>query len=210
MGGRTAASEPAWSPDGDWLVISGTDAQNGRRSLYFLRRLPQTGSHAPPRSAFGWSVIRQASEPVWSPDGRDIAFTATGDDGPKIQIVRAQRYGPGSITAGRPKTLLDGASSFSWSERRCPDRLRRLRHAPREHRARRKRHRRPGDRGRSEREPLVVARWRLDRLRRPVERADRGMPTYDQRCRGQARYLDVGACMQGVGGCRHPPGDDGV
>jgi len=107
--------EPAWSPEGDWLVISGTDVNNGRRDLYFLLPLPQTGSHAPPRSGFGWSVIHQASEPVWSPDGREVAFTATADDGPKILIVRAQRYGPGSITAGHPKTLLDRASSFSWS-----------------------------------------------------------------------------------------------
>ena len=103
--------EPAWSPDGEWLVISGTDAHDDRQSLYLLT----PDGHAPPRSEIGF--VNQASEPTWSPDGRDIAFTETGDDGPEIQIVRMHRYSGGrSITTrGRPRTFLEGASSFSWS-----------------------------------------------------------------------------------------------
>ncbi len=103
--------EPAWSPDGEWLVISGTDSHDGRRSLYLLT--PE--GYAPPRSGIGF--VNQANEPTWSPDSRDIAFTETGQEGPEIQIVRTDRYSGGrSITTrGRPRTFLEGASSFSWS-----------------------------------------------------------------------------------------------
>jgi Tol biopolymer transport system component len=105
--------EPSWSPDGKWLVVSGTDVNSGRRDLYFV----SSNGYAPPRSGIGWGSISQPSEPAWSPNDRAIAFTSMGNDGPEIRVVRPDRYGGGSITTiGHPKTLLERASSPSWSQ----------------------------------------------------------------------------------------------
>ncbi len=106
--------EPSWSPDGAWLVVSGTDANSGRRDLYFV----SSDGYAPPRSRIGWGRISQPSEPAWSPNDRAIAFTAMGDDGPEIWIVRPYSYAGGSSmsTQGHPRTLLSRASSPSWSQ----------------------------------------------------------------------------------------------
>jgi Tol biopolymer transport system component len=105
--------EPSWSPDGKWLVISGTDVGTGRRSLYFV----SSDGYAPPRSGFGWPMS-QPSETAWSPNDRAIAFTTMGADGAEIRIVRPDRYyGGRSITThGRPTILLERASSPTWSQ----------------------------------------------------------------------------------------------
>ena len=86
---------------------------SGRRGLYFV----SSDGYAPPRSGIGWS-ISQPSEPAWSPLDRAIAFTAMGDAGPEIQIVRPSRYAGGKsmTTNGSPTTLLEQASSPSWSQ----------------------------------------------------------------------------------------------
>jgi Tol biopolymer transport system component len=113
----TDVDDPAWSPDGRWLVFGGTDVTQGAvngngRGLYFIS--PE--GEGAPRSAVGFLSSAQG-DPSWSPDGRRIAFTATGDDGPEVRIVRtAPREGGTSITAdGAAETLLEGASSPSWS-----------------------------------------------------------------------------------------------
>jgi dipeptidyl aminopeptidase/acylaminoacyl peptidase len=93
--------EPAWSPDSQWISFSSNrtaDADANRNSDIFVvaAKAGQT-----PRAVA--SDLRPATTPVFSPDGRTIAFVAGGD--PKDMW-----YGPGHVAvapvAGGPSVPL--------------------------------------------------------------------------------------------------------
>jgi WD40 repeat protein len=81
-----AENEPAWSPDGQWLVVTGTDTAVGIVSA--------NGGAVRPLGVKGFN-------PSWSPDGRTIAIPG----GHAVQLVQADGTGL--------RTLLS-TSSDNW------------------------------------------------------------------------------------------------
>jgi hypothetical protein len=61
-------SEPAWSPDGQWLAYSSDES--GRKQVHLLN-IPTGHSQ---QLTFATDGLRSAWSPVWSPDGTRIAF----------------------------------------------------------------------------------------------------------------------------------------
>ncbi len=79
-------SQPRWSPDGKWIAFvrgSGEAPKNGKPPASQLALLSMSGGEA-------WTITdlpRSAGDPVWSPDGKRIAFLcdANPDDLAKQQ-----------------------------------------------------------------------------------------------------------------------------
>ena len=109
--------EPAWSPDSQWISFSSNrtaDADANRNSDVFV---VATKAGQTPRAVA--SDPRSASSPVFSPDGRTIAFIAGGD--PKDLW-----YGPGHVAvvpvAGGPAVALTASLDRDVSQPRfSPD-----------------------------------------------------------------------------------------
>ncbi len=91
-------SGPSLSPDGKWIAytVTTTDlAADKRNSAVWLMRADGTGARE----------IAAGDSPVWSPDGRTIAYTSGG----QISLY--------DVAAGKPRKLAEiagGASSLKW------------------------------------------------------------------------------------------------
>ena len=108
---KKGAYDPAWSPDGQWLVYSARAEKADETDLYIMhpdgsgrQRLTDGGKD------------RGAS---WSPDGTQIAFLRQQDNGFALYTIDLDRSS-GGIAAGKPQRLgdfidADGISGTSWT-----------------------------------------------------------------------------------------------
>lgn len=79
-GGRWQNETPAWSPDGRWVVyISTRDSKTAGK--YGLFVVPGTCSPPAQPGAVVLSSDLDVRVPAWSPDGRQIAFSARNSNG---------------------------------------------------------------------------------------------------------------------------------
>ena len=108
---------PALSPDGKWIAydVTTTDMEaNKRNTAVWLMRADGTGGRA----------LGAGDSPVWSPDGKTIAFTSGGqislyDAGTAKTRKLAEITGGASALKWTPdgKGLLARAAPSSWSKR---------------------------------------------------------------------------------------------
>ncbi|MFM7067251.1 MAG: TolB family protein [Gammaproteobacteria bacterium] len=118
--GRTPTHEDIWllkrvgapvaSPDGRWAVISVTDPAYDDTQASDLWLVPTDGSAAPRRLT---ATRAGESGAAWSPDSRQLAFSAQreGDDAPQIYLLDIARGGE----AQRVTSLVIGARAPQFS-----------------------------------------------------------------------------------------------
>jgi Tol biopolymer transport system component len=100
-----AAMSATWSPDGGSMVMSILDTTSGRQSVWLHDRQRGTAT----RLTFGQRDV----SPVWSPDGKWIAYGTADDGGLTREIVRIPSRG-----GGAEETLVQvpaGIVPLSWS-----------------------------------------------------------------------------------------------
>ncbi len=88
------SSQPAWSPDGKWIVFERTPGSDLQHRLYLIR-------------ADGSRLHRLAggTYPAWSPGGKLIAFTRRTTNG--VWVIPA--------TGGKPRRISRAGSCPTWS-----------------------------------------------------------------------------------------------
>jgi dipeptidyl aminopeptidase/acylaminoacyl peptidase len=102
---------PAVSPDGKWVVFSVTEpSYDEKEQVTDLWVVPADGSAKPRRIT---SMKAGESDPVWSPDGKRIAFSAKRDADEQSQIYVLDLVGGGE--AQRVTNLSTGVRSPKWS-----------------------------------------------------------------------------------------------
>jgi len=108
-------TQPAWSPDGGWIVFASTRGRAGGTSLWVVAARPDAQPRAlvPPRRG---AIDR---DPVWSPDGRAIVFSSNraGTFDLWRVDVRADADGWPTVAAGA-RRITDGSTdevSPAWS-----------------------------------------------------------------------------------------------
>jgi TolB protein len=105
---QNGAFDASWSPDGEWLAYA---ARNGARSNVYARRV-EDGEE------FQLSKLDLARSPVWSPDGKSVAFLSGQRGSFEVMVVDVERKG-GEITVSNERTLIsdaaaDATSGLSW------------------------------------------------------------------------------------------------
>ena len=108
------ADDLAISPDGLSAAYSRIEPEAGRPRLY-VRRFAERTAHAV--TAGEWPE----RFPVWSPDGRTLAYELKKNDATNVAVVPASGGSPRLVTAERNESW-----PFGWSPARRSDRVRRL------------------------------------------------------------------------------------
>jgi Tol biopolymer transport system component len=91
LSSRSTENSPAFSPDGNWLLVS-SDRSGG---MYQIYRSDVEGNGATELTKlFGYTV----GSPVWSPDGRRIVFDARVQGNPDIWVMNADGSQPLRMT----------------------------------------------------------------------------------------------------------------
>jgi TolB protein len=88
------SSQPAWSPDGKWIVFERTPWSDLQHRLYLIRA---DGSHL--------HRLAGGTYPAWSPNGKLIAFTRRRASG--VWVVRA--------SGGTPRRISPAGKCPTWS-----------------------------------------------------------------------------------------------
>ncbi len=104
--GRISTKEIDWSPDGKYLVFSERKSPSEAASVYLLS-LDNLEKHAltsPPPAILG------DSNPVFSPDGKSVAFLRDGLDAQEIYVVPVQGGAPRQVTFDKRMIL-----GISWN-----------------------------------------------------------------------------------------------
>ena len=87
----TQSGRLSWSPDGKWIVFDSFHNDVTRREIYLM---DGDGSN-PGKVTNG---IADDKYPVWSPDGRQIAFNSDRDGNSEIYVMNADGSGQTNLT----------------------------------------------------------------------------------------------------------------
>jgi TolB protein len=99
---RSAAGDPAWSPDGRWIAFD----TSGYGDIYKIHR-----NGAGLTRLFQGHGIDEGWGPAWSPDGRSIAFIRVRRHGDQIWTMRADGSGAHLLQTDSGRS----DSSLAWS-----------------------------------------------------------------------------------------------
>lgn len=110
--------DPAFSPDGSWLVFAAHD-EDGRTDIWALPADAAEGSTPTPQRLTNLGMARS---PVFSPDGTLLAFLAISphQGGFDLWVVEMSTDARGRLVAATPRQVthelyLDADSGLSWS-----------------------------------------------------------------------------------------------
>ncbi|MBV9119864.1 MAG: PD40 domain-containing protein [Chloroflexi bacterium] len=111
--GETAL-QPAWSPDGSTLAYIKPNAQ--RNAIWLLTLDDSTSATATPSPAPHLLLQGQFAHPVWSPDGKSIAYLGlkNGSIDLFVQPLNDSHLPDGSPTQITSGWHLEAASAISW------------------------------------------------------------------------------------------------